>query len=155
MYIYLSGLLRAHAPPHQVFSTCGESCNCRLHVTHHQNCRNRKRNSNLGVWSFIGRKSSTRRFPRCDSSHPNTRYQGESRDCFFSTHLLILQQIQSSGQRIEHFNNLQLECGIKNPLVIPLHGNTRWGTAHGMLDRSNKLRQVGALLFYILQTHTS
>ena len=28
------------------------------------------------------------------------------------------------------------------PLKIPLHGNTRWGTAHKMLDRSYNLRQA-------------
>jgi hypothetical protein len=51
-------------------------------------------------------------------------------------------QIQSSSQRIEHFNQLQRQYGIKTPLVIPLHGNTRWGSASGMCERGHKLRSV-------------
>lgn len=54
-----------------------------------------------------------------------------------------ISQIQSSGQRIEAFGNLQQECGISDPLKIPLHSNVRWGTAHRMLSVSYKLRQVG------------
>ena len=53
-----------------------------------------------------------------------------------------LPQIQSSGQRIEYFAKLQLQCGVSTPLKIPLHGNTRWGSAYGMLDRAYRLRQV-------------
>jgi hypothetical protein len=59
-------------------------------------------------------------------------------------------QIQSSGQRIEYFNQLQIQCGIKTPLKIPLHGNTRWGTAFGMLDRAYQLRQVCHILLFFL-----
>jgi hypothetical protein len=51
-------------------------------------------------------------------------------------------QIQASGARIEYFNELQIQCGIANPLKIPLHSNIRWGTAHAMLDRAHKLRQA-------------
>jgi hypothetical protein len=47
-----------------------------------------------------------------------------------------------SGQRIELFEKLQIECGITDPLKIPLHSNIRWGTAYNMLSRSYKLRQV-------------
>ncbi|KAF8231985.1 hypothetical protein L208DRAFT_1124835, partial [Tricholoma matsutake] len=32
-------------------------------------------------------------------------------------------KIQSSGQRIEYFQNLQLECDIPHPHKIPLHSN--------------------------------
>ncbi|KAF8233070.1 hypothetical protein L208DRAFT_1268648, partial [Tricholoma matsutake] len=32
-------------------------------------------------------------------------------------------KIQSSGQQIECFQNLQLECGILHPCKIPLHSN--------------------------------
>jgi hypothetical protein len=32
-------------------------------------------------------------------------------------------QIQSSGQRIEGFEKLQAECGLKDSLKIPLHSN--------------------------------
>jgi hypothetical protein len=64
----------------------------------------------------------------------------------FKLYVLIpaasLQQIQSSGQRIELFEKLQIECGITDPLKIPLHSNVRWGTAFNMLSRSYQLRQV-------------
>jgi hypothetical protein len=53
-----------------------------------------------------------------------------------------LQQIQSSGQRIEVFNKLQFECDFVNPYKIPLHSNVRWGTAYRMLERGFKLRKV-------------
>jgi hypothetical protein len=59
-----------------------------------------------------------------------------------------IQQIQSSGQRIEAFEKLQLECGITDPLKIPLHSNVRWGTAHRMLHVAYKVRQVSCLLPY-------
>jgi hypothetical protein len=65
------------------------------------------------------------------------------------TQLTFNSQIQSSGQRIEYFERLQVQCGISNPLKIPLHGNTRWGTAYGMLDRAYQLRQVRAFMFAI------
>ena len=54
-------------------------------------------------------------------------------------------QIQASNQRIEHFKKLQTECGIDPPLRIPLHSNVRWGTAHGMLTKAYKLREVSFL----------
>ena len=59
----------------------------------------------------------------------------------FSTYNLSL-QIQSSGQRIEAFETLQLECGLTHPLKVPLHSNVRWGTAYQMLTVSHKVRQV-------------
>jgi len=57
-------------------------------------------------------------------------------------HFLRCSQIQASGQRIEYFERLQLQCKFLKPLRIPLHSNVRWGSAHGMLERSYKLRQV-------------
>jgi len=59
---------------------------------------------------------------------------------FRSSIKLILAQVQSSGQQIEYFEKLQRECGIPDPLTIPLHSNTRWGTVFNMLDRAHKLR---------------
>lgn len=56
----------------------------------------------------------------------------------FSYHSL---QIQASGQRIEYFETAQMQCGVTRPLKIPLHNNTRWGTAHGMLNRAFELQQ--------------
>lgn len=57
-------------------------------------------------------------------------------------------QIQSSGQRIEEFHKIQTnDCDIENgPLSMVLHGNTRWGTAHGMMDRGIILQDVRRLL---------
>jgi hypothetical protein len=59
-------------------------------------------------------------------------------------------QIQASGQRIEVFNKLQIECAITEPLKIPLHSNIRWGTVFLMLTRSYKLREV--LFFFFLHS---
>ena len=61
---------------------------------------------------------------------------------FYQTNSNDPRQIQASGARIEFFNSLQIQCGIATPLKIPLHSNVRWGTAHAMLDRAHKLRQV-------------
>lgn len=55
-------------------------------------------------------------------------------------------KIQASGQRIQQFNKLQLDCGIDKPYKITMHGNTRWGTAFGMMDRGIKLGKVRAFL---------
>ena len=44
--------------------------------------------------------------------------------------------------RRQAFNELQLQQGLPRALVIPLHGNTRWGSAWGMLARAYELRQV-------------
>lgn len=55
---------------------------------------------------------------------------------------MFIWQIQASGQRIEYFEKLQLECKTEIPLKIPLQNNTRWGSAYKMLDRSYDLRQV-------------
>ena len=59
---------------------------------------------------------------------------------FYQTNSNDIRQIQASGARIEYFNELQIRCGITTPLKIPLHSNVRWGTAHAMLDRGNKLQ---------------
>jgi hypothetical protein len=59
-----------------------------------------------------------------------------------SSDFLPFEQVQSSGQRIEAFEKLQIECGIVDPLKIPLHSNVRWGTAYRMLSVSYKVRQV-------------
>jgi hypothetical protein len=61
---------------------------------------------------------------------------------------ILVRQIQSSGQRIEAFEKLQLECGINDPLKIPLHSNVRWGTASRMLQVAYKVRQVSDPLPY-------
>lgn len=53
-----------------------------------------------------------------------------------------LYKIQASGQRIEYFEKLQINCNINEPLRIPLHSNVRWGSAYNMLNRAFKLCQV-------------
>jgi len=60
-----------------------------------------------------------------------------------NTHII---QIQLSGQRIESFEKLQIECGITEPLKIPLHSNIQWGSAYSMLNRTHTLRQVRSKL---------
>ena len=59
--------------------------------------------------------------------------------------MLSFPQIQASGQRIEYFEKLQLQCKFDQPLRIPLHSNIRWGSAQRMLDRSYKLRKVRSI----------
>ncbi|OJT06528.1 Zinc finger BED domain-containing protein RICESLEEPER 2 [Trametes pubescens] len=51
-------------------------------------------------------------------------------------------KIQASPQRKEAFKRAQRQIGIDVPLVIPLHGNTRWGSAHGMCERAFRLREA-------------
>jgi hypothetical protein len=62
--------------------------------------------------------------------------------CYSIFAYVSFSQIQSSGQRIEYFEKCQLQCGITNPLKIPLHSNTRWGSAYSMLDRAYELQQA-------------
>jgi hypothetical protein len=93
-----------------------------------------------------------------DPSLPGNRVLGGSLDVIASIRTIAIKvcttlvsiallfsfslQIQSSGQRIEYFNNLQIKSKFPEPLKIPLHSNVRWGSAHSMLDRAFKLRQV-------------
>ena len=51
-------------------------------------------------------------------------------------------KIQASGQCIEYFEKLQIQCKISNPLKIPIHSNIIWGSIHNMLGSSNHLCQV-------------
>ncbi|KAG6872994.1 hypothetical protein C0995_004370 [Termitomyces sp. Mi166 len=48
-------------------------------------------------------------------------------------------KIQASGQCMEYFQKLQMQTRIKTLLKIPLHNDTRWGSAYGMMDHSLKL----------------
>ncbi|KAF8222273.1 hypothetical protein L208DRAFT_1323642 [Tricholoma matsutake] len=76
-----------------------------------------------------------------DLELPGNQVLGGSLDVVAAIRTLTV-KIQSSGQCIEYFQKLQLQCKIVTLLKIPLHGNTRWGSAHKMLDGSYKLRQV-------------
>ena len=62
-------------------------------------------------------------------------------------------KIQASGQRIEYFEKLQINCKINEPLRIPLHSNVRWGSAYNMLKRALQLRQVSQNAFYCFLLH--
>ena len=59
-------------------------------------------------------------------------------------------KIQASGQRIEYFEKVQINCNINEPLRIPLHSNVRWGSAYNMLKRTFQLRLVSRNSFYHL-----
>jgi hypothetical protein len=78
------------------------------------------------------------------SGHSQLRYIFTSEAVLLSSHFTM--QIQASGQRIEVFHKLQIECGITEPIKIPLHSNVRWGTAFLMLDRSYQLCEVSFFL---------
>jgi hypothetical protein len=73
-----------------------------------------------------------------DPSLPDNRLHGNSLDVIVAIRTVAI-KIQASGQCIEYFHKLQVQCNIKTPLKIPLHGNTRWGSAFSMLDRAYKL----------------
>ena len=73
-----------------------------------------------------------------DPTLPNNRLHGNSLDVIAAIRTIAI-KIQVSGQHIEYFNKLQVQCDIKTPLKIPLHGNTRWGSAFSMLDWAYKL----------------
>ena len=76
-----------------------------------------------------------------DPTLPQNRLLEGSIDVVAALQMLVI-KIQSSGQRIAYFEQLQTECGIKTPLKIPLHSNVHWGTADGMLARCYDLRMV-------------
>lgn len=76
-----------------------------------------------------------------DPKDPRNRILGGSLDVIAAIRTLAV-KIQASGQRIEYFRQLQAECDFKRPLSITLHGNTRWGTAHGMMKRALQLKKV-------------
>ena len=59
-------------------------------------------------------------------------------------------QIQASGQRKEWFEKQQRDHGFDKPLKIPLHGNTRWGTAFAMCERAYKLHEVHGLVYHCI-----
>jgi hypothetical protein len=107
----------------------------------HSNCCHRERHRNMGVRSVFTWQSHPWGFPRCNRCYSDNCCQGK---CFLTSLFTFLRcsQIQASGQRIEYFERLQLQCKFPKPLRIPLHSNVRWGSAHGMLERSYKLRQV-------------
>lgn len=67
---------------------------------------------------------------------------------YLFSHWNLPSKIQASGQHIEYFEKLQLNCKVDVPLRIPLHSNVRWGSAYNMLDRSFKLCQVSQIICF-------
>ncbi|KAN0111926.1 hypothetical protein V8E52_008016 [Russula decolorans] len=66
-------------------------------------------------------------------------------------------KIQASGQRIELFEKLQIECDIMVSLKIPLHSNVQWGTVFNMLTTADQwygpittIRREGRVVKHIL-----
>lgn len=76
-----------------------------------------------------------------DPLDPDNRVLGGSLDVIAALRTLTI-KIQASGQRIERFEKLQGDHNIETPLKLIMHGNTRWGTAHGMVERGLYLRKV-------------
>ena len=95
----------------------------------------------MGHITKIGAVETTAAIWEYDPQLPNNRVLGGSLDMISVIRTLAV-KIQASGQRIEYFNKLQVQCGINLPLKIPLHSNVRWGSAYNMLDRTYLLRQV-------------
>lgn len=76
-----------------------------------------------------------------DPMEPSNRVLGGSLDVIAALCTLAT-KIQASRQQIQEFHKIQKECGIVTPLWLILHGNTRWGSAFGMVDRALKLSKV-------------
>lgn len=103
----------------------------------------------MGVRPLFTRQSHPRGVLRCDCSYTHDCSQGLSAELSSSYDILSFPQIQASGQRIEYFEKLQLQCKFNQPLRIPLHSNIRWGSAQRMLERSYKLRKVCSIYFVL------
>lgn len=85
-----------------------------------------------------------------DPSIPECRVLGNSLDVIAALRTLST-KIQASGQRIQEFHKIQREFGIEPPLSLILHGNTRWGSAYGMVDRGLKLATVSAIISCVFE----
>lgn len=102
---------------------------------------------NLGIVAVMDKVTSiaavetTQGIWEYDPNDESNRVLGGNLDVIAAIRTLAV-KIQASGQRIQYFHQLQLECEIKRPLSITLHGNTRWGTAYGMIDRALQLKTV-------------
>ena len=73
---------------------------------------------------------------------------------FFGLHALTKTwlKIQASGQQIEYFEKIQINCKINKPLQIPLHSNVWWGSAYNMLKHALQLHKVSQS-FYCFMLH--
>ena len=134
----------------QLFRSCYQLGRSWCDDTYHKDSGHGNNNSHLGIWSYPVWQPCVKWILGCNCGHPDSRNQGfvfDSWLMFWSSDLL---QIQSSGQRIEAFEKLQIECGFHNPLKIPLHSNVWWGTAHCMLSIAYKIRQVCQSFIYFL-----
>lgn len=115
------------------------SCNVRLRCLGHV--------TNLGIGDTMGmitKKAAletTQAIWEYDPSDTNNRVLGGSLDVIAALRTLAT-KIQASGQHIQEFHKIQCECGIKTPLALILHGNTRWGSAYGMVERGLRLSKV-------------
>ncbi|KAF8495248.1 hypothetical protein F5888DRAFT_1805087 [Russula emetica] len=69
-----------------------------------------------------------------DPSLPNNRILGGSLDVIAAICTIAV-------KCIKYFEKLQLQCKFDQPLRIPLHSNTQWGSAQRMLKRLHKLRK--------------
>ncbi|KAG6817173.1 hypothetical protein H0H87_011872 [Tephrocybe sp. NHM501043] len=74
---------------------------------------------------------------------------GDNANCVLDGHLDVITMIctlsiklQSSGQQIQYFESLQIECGIAKPLKLILRNNMQWGSVFKMLERTSLLQAV-------------
>ena len=119
---------------------CQHSQRC-CNGLHHSNCCSGECNCYMGVRPLLIQQSCPWGVPQCYCCHSHDCGQGLSPfHSSFMSHLVY--QIQVSGQWIEYFEKLQLQCKITEPLRIPLHSNIWWGSAHHMLDHSYQLWQA-------------
>ncbi|KAF8469357.1 hypothetical protein DFH94DRAFT_795794 [Russula ochroleuca] len=65
-----------------------------------------------------------------DLDLPNNCLLGGSLDVIAAVCTIAI-KIQASGQHIEYFEKLQLNCKVDVPLRIPLHSNVRWDALYG------------------------
>ncbi|KAG2752567.1 hypothetical protein P692DRAFT_20708915, partial [Suillus brevipes Sb2] len=76
----------------------------------------------MSVITRIANIETTTAIWEFDPLLPNNRVLRDSLDVVAAVRTLAI-KIQSSGQRIEYFETLQVKCGIPIPLKIPLHSN--------------------------------
>lgn len=81
-----------------------------------------------------------------DPSDPNNTVLNGSLDTIAALRTLAT-KIRASSQRIQEFEKIQRECGQETILVLILHGNTRWGSAHGMVNCGLILQKVCCLSY--------
>jgi len=95
---------------------------------YYQNHCSREYNGYLGIWPSTTQQLGAWRIIGHSCGNLHHCHQGMSHYTMYSLSLanLVLLLDSSSGQWIEYFEKLQIQCKINNLLRIPLHSNICW-----------------------------